>query len=106
MENLNKKIKSIEPSKNARKSLWREKKGDKCISRRGGPKYYLYIQERYNDIYCFIVKSKLFPELKDNFIQENLVKRDKKLIELKRYLTFLELKKNKKITFSLNSIKL
>lgn len=106
-DDLSKKISKAQPSSNARKSPWRVKMGKVAVQKRGGDRYYLYIQERFSDIYCYITKSRLFPTvIKDNFTQEDLVKVDKKLLEIKRYLFYLELEKKKKISFSLNSIKL
>ena len=63
----------IETSGNARKSQWRKRdnKGNFSKSRRGSSKYYCYIQERYSDIYCFIIKSVVYPIPKDNFNKEN-----------------------------------
>lgn len=98
----------IETSGNARKSQWRKRdnKGNFSKNRRGSSKYYCYIQERYSDIYCFIIKSVVYPIPKDNFNKENLIKADKNLIKIKQFLFFLSLQKSKKITYSPNSINL
>lgn len=101
------KFDKVEISSNARTSSPRQRNEVKKFRyKRGSTKYFLYIQERFLDIYCFIVKSVLYPNLKDNFKQDDLVKSDKDLNEIKDYLKNLMYKKNKNITFSPNSIKL
>ena len=101
------KFDKVEISSNARTSSSRQRNEVKKFRyKRGSTKYFLYIQERFLDIYCFIVKSVLYPNLKDNFKQDDLVKSDKNLNEIKNYLKDLMYKKNKNITFSPNSIKL
>lgn len=101
------KFDKVEISSNARTSSPRQRNEVKKFRyKRGSTKYFLYIQERFLDIYCFIVKSVLYPNLKDNFKQDDLVKSDKNLNEIKDYLKNLMYKKNKNITFSSNSIKL
>lgn len=101
------KFDKVETSSNARTSSPRQRNEVKKFRyKRGSTKYFLYIQERFLDIYCFIAKSVLYPNLKDNFKQDNLVKSDKNLDEIKKYLKNLMYQKNKNITFSPNSIKI
>lgn len=97
-----KKISEVRTSCNARSSSSRQRKGNNFQYKRGTNKYYLFIQERFNDIYCLILKSVLYPIPKDNFKMEDLVKADKSLRSIYIYLKDLIKEKNKSITFSLS----
>ena len=106
MFEMNKKISAVDTSCNARSSTARKRvEGKKYRYKRGTSKYFLYIQERFADFYCLIMKSVLYPDLKDNFRQDNLVKVDKDIGTLKSYLSNLMDTKQKSITFSPNSLR-
>lgn len=79
---------------------------NKRTIKRGTLKYFLYIKERYGDIYCFINKSYSYLGVKDGFSNEDLVKSDKDLKNILNYIKSISKEKNKKITFSLNSYKI
>ena len=76
------------------------------VRRRGQNRYFVYIQERFSDIYCFIECSSGVPLMKDNFNIKECTFVDKNLKNVKNFLINLSKEKNKSITFSLNSIKI
>lgn len=96
------KISEVRTSCNARSSSSRQRKGNNFKYKRGTNKYYLFVQERYNDIYCLILQSVLYPTPKDNFEMKDLIKADKNLKNIYIYLKDLMEEKNKNITFSLS----
>ena len=107
MISSNKDMIKLETSRNARKSQWRYRGKDKrYTSRRGTKKYFLYLQERFLDLYCCVIYSVVFPIPQDNFTQNDLITTSKSLDEIKRQIFFFSLKKGKKVNFSTNSIKL
>ena len=76
------------------------------VKRRGQKRYFVYIQERFSDIYCFLSYSIGVPIMKDNFLIEECVFVDKNLENVREFLVSISKQKNKSITFSLNSIKI
>lgn len=76
------------------------------VRRRGQKRYFVYIQERFSDIYCFIEHSSGVPIMKDNFCIKECTFVDKSLKNVKEFLINVSKEKNKGITFSLNSIKI
>lgn len=76
------------------------------IKRRGQNRYFVYIQYRFSDIYCFLVRSIGVPIMRDNFNVKECVFVDKNLKKVRQFLINLSKEKNKSITFSLNSIKI
>lgn len=100
---MNKEALKVKTSSNARKSSWRVK-GTTVKCNRGTPKFFLYLQERFGDLYCYIKKNKIFPcNLEDNFTKEDLIKCDKNFQKIKEFLFFESIKRKKKLTFSPNS---
>lgn len=76
------------------------------VKRRGKKRYFVYIQERFSDLYCLILYSLGVPYMKDNFSIEECIFVDKDLQNVKNFLSSLSKEKDKSITFSLNSIKI
>ena len=76
------------------------------VRRRGQNRYFVYIQERFSDIYCFLERSMGVPIMKDNFDLKECIFVDKDLDKVRDFLINLSKEKNKSITFSLNSIKI
>lgn len=74
------------------------------VRRRGQNRYFVYIQERFSDIYCFLEYSIGVPIMKDNFNVEDCVFVNKDLNKVREFLIDLVKEKKKSITFSLNSI--
>ena len=76
------------------------------VRRRGQNRYFVYIQERYSDIYCFLECSVGVPIMKDNFKTNECVFVDRNINKVRDFLVNLSKEKQKSITFSLNSIKI
>lgn len=76
------------------------------VRRRGQNRYFVYIQERFSDLYCFLERSIGVPIMKDNFNVEECVFVNKNIDSVREFLINLSKKKGKSITFSLNSIKI
>ena len=74
--------------------------------RRGQKRYFCYIQERFSDIYCFLIDSMGIPIWKDNFKENNLKFVDKNIDNVRKFLVSLSNENKKSITFSANSIKI
>lgn len=88
------------------KTTYTAKNGQRISKRkRGKSRYFVFIQERFGDIYCLVYYSMNFPYLYDNFKKENLVFVHLDFNEIKKYLINLSKEKNKSITFSLHSEK-
>lgn len=82
-------------------------KGNRVTKRRRGQKrYFVYIQERFSDIYCFIKFCMGVPLIEDGFKKDELNFVEKDFSKVKNFLIDLSKQKNKSITFSLNSIKI
>lgn len=79
----------------------------KRVYKRGGkPKYFLFIQERFLDIYVFLIKSHYTPnysKIKDNFTIKDIIKQDYSEKNIENYLKILAVEKKKNIRFSPNS---
>ena len=76
------------------------------VRRRGQNRYFVYIQERFSDFYCFLERSVGVPIMKDNFKVEECVFVDKDIDNVRDFLVNFSKKNGKSITFSLNSIKI
>lgn len=76
------------------------------VRRRGKNRYFVYIQERFGDLYCFLKKSITVPEMKDNFQINECVFVHSDINEVRNFLINLSKEKHKSITFSLHSIKI
>ena len=76
------------------------------VRRRGQNRYFVYIQYRFSDIYCFLVRSIGVPIMKDNFNTQECVFVDKNIENVRDFLVNLSKEKGKSITFSLNSLKI
>ena len=72
----------------------------------GQNRYFVYIQERFSDLYCFLERSIGVPIMKDNFNIEECVFVNKDIDSIRKFLVNLSKEKGKSITFSLNSIKI
>lgn len=88
-------------------TTYTDSKGNRVTKRRRGQKrYFVYIQERFGDIYCFIKFSMGVSLMEDGFKKEELVFVENNHIKVKNFLTEISKQKNKSITFSLNSVKI
>lgn len=76
------------------------------VRRRGYKRYFVYIQERFSDIYCFLVYSMGVPIMKDNFNVNECIFVDKDINKVREFLVNYSKEKSKSITFSLNSVKI
>ena len=103
---LNNEIYIPKISINAKTPIRKRNKGKNFYYKRGSSKYFCFLQERFSDFYCLIIKSVLYPKFIDGFKEENLIKTDKDILEIKKFLKNESIKKRKYITFSLNSIKI
>ena len=81
--------------------------GDRVTKRRRGQKrYFVYFQERFSDIYCYLCFSMGVPSMVNNFKKEELIFVNKDLQKVRDYLKSISKEKNKSITFSANSLKI
>ena len=73
------------------------------LKKRGKKRYFCFLQERFNDYYCFIQYSVGMPYLQDNFKKEDLAFVHNSDKELLKFLKEFFVSKSKSITFSKNS---
>lgn len=74
--------------------------------RRGTKRYFVFLQERFSDLYCLLVYSIGMPELLDNFKEEDLCFVHKDIKSVREFLISKSEHHNKSITFCASSLRI
>ena len=99
MKDLKKVLIAPQITKNQVKSTVRQCKNGKIMNVRGSNKYFLFMQERYQDIYIYIGRFRRQPEV-EGFKITDLRMVDKSKNKLISFLKEESKRRNKEITFA------